>query len=88
MISSEPELQQAIEQMQRLEQVLAGLRRKIEPDNAALFAVMAEGPMDMLQELEEQVDAWHALERRRKFEEARDKLRKISRPRAEEAKAA
>ena len=101
MISSDPELQQAVEQMQRLYQVLAGLRRKIEPDNAALFALMAEGPTDMLQELQEQVDAYVGLAglheqegdpriraaEQHKFETARYKLRKSSRPRVE-AKAA
>jgi hypothetical protein len=61
MISSDAELQQAVEQMQRLYQVLAGLRRKVEPDRPELFAVIAEGPMDLVRQLQEQVDAYVGL---------------------------
>lgn len=61
MISSDAGLQQAIEQMQRLYKVLAGLKRTIQPENPALFAVMAEGPIELLRQLQEQVDAYVGL---------------------------
>ncbi len=58
MISSDAELQQAVEQMQRLYRVLISLRREVEPDNLGLFEVMAEGPRDLLHQLQEQVDTY------------------------------
>jgi hypothetical protein len=61
MISSDAELQQAVEQMQRLYQVLAGLRRKVEPDRPELFAVIAEGPIELLRQLREDMDAYVGL---------------------------
>lgn len=59
MISSDEELQQAVEQMQRLYRVLASQRRELaEVGNPGLFAVVAEGPLDLLHQLQQQVDAY------------------------------
>lgn len=58
MISSDAELQQALEQTFRLYQVLAGLRRKHAPGNDARYALMAEGPLDLLQQLQAQIDGY------------------------------
>ena len=61
MISSDEGLRQAVEQMQRLYRVLASLRREVERDNPGLFVVMAEGPLELLHQIEEQVDAYVGL---------------------------
>jgi hypothetical protein len=59
MISSDEELQQAVEQMQRLYRVLASQRRELaEVGNPGLFAVVAEGPLDLLHQLQQQVDVY------------------------------
>jgi hypothetical protein len=61
MIRSDDELRQALEQMERLYRVLASSRREVEGDNPGLFAVMAEGPRDLLHQIQEQVDAYVGL---------------------------
>ena len=58
MITNDIELHQTLDQMERMYRVLATLRRDVYPVNPRQFAVMAEGPQDELQRLQEQIDAY------------------------------
>ena len=57
-IENDAQLNQTLEQMCRLYRVLVALRTEIRPFNARNFAIVAEGPLDQLQELQEEVDAY------------------------------
>src|SRR5690348_12340191 len=52
MIQNEAQLQQAREQLQRLREALEALRTRVRPANAKRFELMAEGPLDQINELE------------------------------------
>ena len=58
MITTEAQLQQAIEQIQGLCQALDSLRRDILPKNPRNFAIMAEGPVDEIRKLQADIDAY------------------------------
>ena len=58
MISTEAQLQQAIEQIQRLCRALDSLREGVLPKNPKNFAVMAEGPVDEIRKLQTEIDAY------------------------------
>ncbi len=58
MITTEAQLQQALEQIQRLCHALDGLRVDILPKNPKNFAVMAEGPVDEIRKLQADIDAY------------------------------
>jgi hypothetical protein len=58
MITTEAQLQQAIEQIQRLCRALDSLRVDIFPLNPKNFAIMAEGPVDEIRTLQADIDAY------------------------------
>lgn len=51
MIESDAQLQQAVEQLQRLLLAMAGLYRELYPVNPRQFQLFAEGPNDQIEEL-------------------------------------
>ena len=58
MIQNGGQLQQAIEQIERLYQGLDALRRDILHKNPRNFAVLAEGPLDEIRKLQSQIDQY------------------------------
>ena len=58
MINNEAQLQQAIEQIQRLCSAIDSLRAEIFPKNPRNFAIMAEGPVDEIRKLQADIDAY------------------------------
>ena len=48
MISNDTELRQTLEQMERMYRALAALRREVSPVNPRQFALLAEGPVDLI----------------------------------------
>jgi hypothetical protein len=64
MIQNDAQLQQAIEQIERLYQGLDALRADILPKNPRNFATLAEGPLDEIRKLHAAIDHYIAsLER-------------------------
>jgi hypothetical protein len=62
MITNDEQLQQALEQLGRMYRALAALRAEVLPVNARQFALMAEGPVDEIQRLQVQIDAYTGRE--------------------------
>jgi hypothetical protein len=58
MITSDEQLNQAVEQMGRMYRALAALRREVLPLSEKQFALMAEGPLDEIRRLEEGINAY------------------------------
>ena len=58
MITNDTEFRQTLEQMERMYRALAALRRDVYPINPNQFALLAEGPQDELERLQEQIDAY------------------------------
>jgi len=58
MIQTEAQLRQAIEQMESLCQAINSLRAEVFPQNPRNFAVLAEGPLEQIRQLENQIDAY------------------------------
>ncbi len=58
MITSNEQMDQAIEQMGRMYRALASLRRDILQLNPRNFALLAEGPVDEIRKLEEQINEY------------------------------
>jgi hypothetical protein len=58
MIENDAQLQQAIEQIERLYQGLQALRRDILPKNPRNFAILAEGPLDEIRKLQADIDRY------------------------------
>jgi hypothetical protein len=56
MIENTEQLQQAIEQMGRMQRILESYRTDILPKNARNFAIFAEGPLDEIRRLQAEVD--------------------------------
>lgn len=61
MITSQEQLNQASIQMGRLYKALAALRIQVEPFNAKAFALLAEGPLSQLRELQQEIDVYVGL---------------------------
>jgi hypothetical protein len=57
-ITSRDEMEQAFEQLERLYQSLAALRRQIEPANPRNFAVLAEGHLEHIKRLRRELDEY------------------------------
>lgn len=55
MIESAEQLYQAIEQMGRMQRILESYRNEILTQNPRNFAVLAEGPLEQLRQLQQQV---------------------------------
>jgi hypothetical protein len=62
MITNDDQLQQAVEQLRRMYRALAALRAEVLPVNARQFALMAERPVDEIQRLQTQIDAYAGRE--------------------------
>jgi hypothetical protein len=58
MITSDEQLNQAVEQIGRMYRALAALRREVLPLSEKQFALMAEGPLDEIRRLEEGINAY------------------------------
>lgn len=58
MITTAAQLEQALEQIQRLCRALDSLRVDILPQNPKNFALMAEGPVDEIRTLQADIDAY------------------------------
>ena len=55
MIETEAQLRQAIEQMENLWQAINSLRAEVFPQNPRNFAVLAEGPLEQIRQLQRQI---------------------------------
>ena len=55
MIETPEQLYQAIEQMGRMQRILESYRNEILGKNAKNFAILAEGPLEQLRQLQSQV---------------------------------
>ena len=58
MIKTDAQLQQAIEQIERLYEGLDALRADVLPKNARNFAILAEGPLDEIRKLQTEIDGY------------------------------
>jgi len=58
MIQTDGQLQQAIEQIERLYHGLDALRGDILPRNPRNFALLAEGPLDEIHKLQVEIDQY------------------------------
>lgn len=58
MITNDEQLNQAVEQLGRMYRALSSLKQEIEPASRARFAIMAEGPLDEIGNLEEAINAY------------------------------
>jgi hypothetical protein len=58
MIENIAQLQQALEQMGRMQRILDSYRTDILPKNPRNFAVLAEGPLDEIRKLQEQISEY------------------------------
>ena len=58
MITTDAQLQQALEQIERLCRALNSLRIDIFPQNPKNFAILAEGPVDEIRKLQADIDAY------------------------------
>jgi hypothetical protein len=56
MIENEGQLRQAIEQIQGLCRAIDALRADVLPKNPRNFAILAEGPVDEIRKLQEDID--------------------------------
>ena len=58
MIQNAAELKQSIEQLGRMYRALAALHAEIAPLNYANYQVFAEGPLDEIRKLRDEIDAY------------------------------
>lgn len=58
MITSDIELHQTLEQMERMYRALAALRRDIYPSSPQRFALLAEGPQMELERMQQEIDSY------------------------------
>ena len=58
MIETTEQLYQAIEQMGRMQRILESYRNEILTTNARNFALLAEGPLEQLRQLQQQIDEY------------------------------
>jgi hypothetical protein len=58
MIETTDQLYQAIEQMGRMQRILESYRNEILTENPRNFAVLAEGPLEQLRQLQKQIDEY------------------------------
>ena len=58
MIKTTEQLEQAIEQMGRMQRILESYRADILPKNPRNFAVFAEGPLDEIRKLEAEISQY------------------------------
>ena len=58
MIETSEQLYQAIEQMGRMQRILESYRDEILTQNPRNFSVLAEGPLEQLRQLQQQIDEY------------------------------
>ena len=58
MIENTAQLDQAVEQMGRMQRILESYRVEILPKNPRNFAVFAEGPLDEIRKLQIEIDEY------------------------------
>ena len=58
MIETAEQLYQAIEQMGRMQRILESYRNEILTKNPLNFALLAEGPLEQLRQLQAQIDEY------------------------------
>lgn len=58
MIETSEQLYQAIEQMGRMQRILESYRNEILTKNPRNFALLAEGPLEQLRQLQKQIDEY------------------------------
>jgi hypothetical protein len=58
MIKTAEQLNQAIEQMGRMQRILESYRNEILTRNPRNFAVLVEGPLEQLRQLQQQIDEY------------------------------
>jgi len=58
MIGTVEQVYQAIEQMGRMQRILESYRNEILTCNPRNFAVLAEGPLEQLRQLQQQIDEY------------------------------
>jgi len=58
MITNDEQLDQAVDRLGRMYRAMAALRAEVLPVNARQFPLMAEGPVDEIQRLQAQIDAY------------------------------
>ena len=58
MIETPEQVYQAIEQMGRMQRVLESFHRDILPKNPRNFSVFAEGPLDEIRKLQQEIDEY------------------------------
>ena len=58
MIENTEQLEQAIEQMGRMQRILESYRADILPKNPRNFAIFAEGPLDEIRKLENEISEY------------------------------
>ncbi|MCW3096742.1 MAG: hypothetical protein JWL77_2360 [Chthonomonadaceae bacterium] len=61
MIADERQLEQAVEQMGRMCRALAALNTDVLPKSRQQFALMAEGPLEEIRRLEEEISQYIIL---------------------------
>ena len=57
-MTNDRELHETLEQMERMYRALASLHRDVYPINPRQFALLAEGPQEELDRLQQQIDAY------------------------------
>ena len=62
MITNDDQFNQAIQQLERMYRALATLRADILPVNARQYALLAEGPLDQIRSLQEEIENYLACE--------------------------
>lgn len=62
MITNDDQLNQAVQQLERMYRALAALRADVLSSNAGQYAVMAEGPLDQIRSLQEEIEAYLGCE--------------------------
>jgi uncharacterized protein (UPF0335 family) len=55
MIANEHQMRQSVEQMERMCRALAALQAEVWPKSHRQFALMAEGPLEQIKRLEEEL---------------------------------
>lgn len=67
MIQNDAQFHQTLEQLERMYHALAELRRDILPKNPSNFAILAEGPVEEIRRLREEVDVYSGATKAEEF---------------------
>jgi type II secretory pathway component PulJ len=61
MIANHEQLQQTIQQLERMYRALAELRCRVLPGDPQRFQLMAEGPLEEIRDLQKEIDSYLGL---------------------------